>query len=271
MSKDSLATAILNPLTFRYKKSPVLEQESRWAADASNAPAANNSVALSEAESSSDDERHDDEGYAQHEPDSFAQADFPANVRNFQDNCKEIKKKVMYWGVMQQKRRKSLEARMRDLHVIAPGQKHDRLDLTALVGNAHGRAQQSARMTQLSISPRNFSPRDRGWDANPDNPRPSHPPKADSHRIVNSHFHLGSADHHLAQSGSAEFAPLARRQRFTTQRVQEKNLSIAPQMMASAYQPLAGFGSHKPVGPQCKFLPIMLGSLRTGQPASTSL
>ncbi len=72
-------------------------------------------------------------------------------------------------------------------------------------------------------------------------------------------------------TGVAEFSPLARRQRCTTQRLQEKNATQTQTPSSrGGYQPTGGgFGAHKPVGPQCKFLPIMLGSLRGADSSSS--
>jgi len=270
--KDSTASGAPIAPTFRYKKSPVLGPASRGPADTDVVPPSNQTpptvVAQSEEESSSDDERHEEEDF-HNDSDGFG-GQAPAIVGHFLDDCKDIRKKVIYWGVMQQKKKKSLEARMRDLRNMAPGQKPDKSELAALVSNLNG-GQQSVRSLPLCISPMNghSSP----MDPSADSARPFnlYPPRVDSQPLGGAHSHKGSGPrfHLSTQPNSADFSPLARRQRFTTQRVQEKSLSLGPHV-AAEYNPVGGFGAHKPVGPQCKFLPIMLGSLRS-VPSGTSV
>lgn len=191
-----------------------------------------------------------------------------ADLGSFLEDCKDIKKKVIYWGVMQQKKKESLEARMRDLRAMASVRKPDTLQLAHLVGSlSSGVTGACTTRIESDHLPINLSPR----YIHPESAR--HAPPRDSVRYLGvnesghlptfafTHLHKGTSKQNPGAQGGAEFAPLAHRQRGTAQRLQEKTLASMRQ---------GGFGSHKAVGPQCKYLPIMLGSLRPVDSSSSS-
>jgi len=218
-------------------------------------------------------------------------------MSNFLEDCKEIKRQVQYWGVMQQKKRQSLEARMRDLRIMSSLRKPDRLELSQLVSgmrtgahtyrDKHGLSV-GASMVQMSLSPKGRAVHEHGHESERGttrswgyagrfpamDPAPTH--TADhtngvTNGVTGTNYPGMSGrgagvggPGGVGGGGVAEFAPLVRRQRCTTQRLQEKNA-------AQTHMPVSrgGFGAHKPVGPQCKFLPIMLGSLRGADSSSS--
>jgi hypothetical protein len=88
---------------------------------------------------------------------------------------------------------------------------------------------------------------------------------------VPAHNDLGRlvvTNHGQGSGSDAAFSPPERRRRCRTQRLKEKASStydLKSQMQGQVmggYEG-CGYGSQKPVGPQTKFLPIMLGSLRS--------
>jgi hypothetical protein len=289
----------------------------------------------------------------------------PPDIGNFMADCQEVKRKVQYWGVMQQKKRQSLEARMRDLRLMSTMRKPDRLhepsgganggdgaglaealpsgetathrgpgvgevcvrvttetdrgreteaethrgwphrgpgvceicvrdkqgELSQLFSNLRGGAQTfrdiqslsvGSCMMQMSLSPKGRAVHEHGQHRHEmeRNARSwAHAGRFQGMDTAQAHAGENMVTHTSYPSGSslgggtgvAEFSPLARRQRCTTQRLQEKNATQTQTPSSrGGYQPTGGgFGAHKPVGPQCKFLPIMLGSLRGADSSSS--
>ena len=216
----------------------------------------------------------------------------PSDIGNFVEDCQEVKRKVQCWGVMQQKKRQSLEARMRDLRLMSTMRKPDRLELSQLVSNLRGGAQTfrdtrslpvGSSMMQMSLSPKGRAVHEHGQHRHEmeRNARSwAHAGRFQGMDTAHAHAGDNMTTHKSYTNGSslgggtgvADFSPLARRQRCTTQRLQEKNaMQTQTPTARGGYQPTGGgFGAHKPVGPQCKFLPIMLGSLR-GTDSSSEL